>query len=423
MADTTNTLPWRCFHCNETFTDAEQATLHFGSTQMSEPACQVSPERLRELEAQLDRYRHEDTDLHREIYGLHAKHHTALQREEEKGYARGLADARALLNAAPVEPVHIRYRWNIEPQSDGSMLICENNHEKGEKCEYLRYVPETQAAPLAPPSPSAAPVNRLTRDAIRQMTREASATGSEDELTGDDIERFAELVRALSAAPVEPIYMVRVRNCNDMAWVEHGREYAERVRGYPDQYEVRVLYAAPLSPSAAPVEPRSKEQEQQAFEARWKYLDFARRNDAWGREQYAHDHVQSLWAGWLSRSEDAAPLSPAPLEQQQPPCALEPVAPPCGKDSNAYCVCSRKAMLCDGVGPQPHPCALEPDAGSQPAITQAQEELLDAAATVVARWETPKWKDEAPTATFIYRLRDALAAMRETIALAPKGGA
>jgi Lar family restriction alleviation protein len=56
----------------------------------------------------------------------------------------------------------------------------------------------------------------------------------------------------LSAAPVEPIYMVRVRNCNDMAWVEHGREYAERVRGYPDQYEVRVLYAAPLSP--APLE-------------------------------------------------------------------------------------------------------------------------------------------------------------------------
>lgn len=84
---------WRCFHCDEVFNDSEQAALHFGTSQWHEPVCQVSPEKLRELEVQLALYREEDTDLHREIYRMQADHNTALRREEEKGYARGLADA------------------------------------------------------------------------------------------------------------------------------------------------------------------------------------------------------------------------------------------------------------------------------------------------------------------------------------------
>jgi hypothetical protein len=40
------------------------------------------------------RYQSEDTDLHREIYRMQADHATALRREEEKGYARGLEDAK-----------------------------------------------------------------------------------------------------------------------------------------------------------------------------------------------------------------------------------------------------------------------------------------------------------------------------------------
>ncbi len=38
----------------------------------------------------------------------------------------------------------------------------------------------------------------------------------------------------------------------------------------------------------------------------------------------------------------------------------------------------------------------------------AQGELIDAAEAVIARWETPLWKDVEPTATVIYRLRDAV---------------
>jgi hypothetical protein len=57
-------------------------------------------------------------------------------------------------------------------------------------------------------------------------------------------------VDSQAVAPVEPIYFVRVRNSGDMAWVEHGREYAELAeREYPDQYEVRRLYAAPSTPA------------------------------------------------------------------------------------------------------------------------------------------------------------------------------
>lgn len=83
---------WRCFHCGEVFTDAEQAALHFGPTQFSKPACQFDVAALRETEALLRRYQEEDTDLHREIHGLHAQHNADLRREEEKGYARGLQD-------------------------------------------------------------------------------------------------------------------------------------------------------------------------------------------------------------------------------------------------------------------------------------------------------------------------------------------
>ena len=37
------------------------------------------------------------------------------------------------------------------------------------------------------------------------------------------------------------------------------------------------------------------------------------------------------------------------------------------------------------------------------------QELIDAAQAVVDRWDSPKWKDEAPTAEYIARLRQALA--------------
>jgi hypothetical protein len=84
---------WRCFHCDEVFTDAAEARAHFGDTLYRDSACQIPVERFREIEQEITRYRLEDTDLHREMQRLTAEHAVALRREEEKGYARGLKDA------------------------------------------------------------------------------------------------------------------------------------------------------------------------------------------------------------------------------------------------------------------------------------------------------------------------------------------
>jgi hypothetical protein len=115
---------WRCFHCGETFTDSSAAAEHFGAEGFPEaPACKLNQleggmlKMLRDAQAELRRYREEDHAAHRTFYALGAEHHTALIREEEKGYERGLRDARALL------PRH----WNAmdsAPRDGNAFLAC-----------------------------------------------------------------------------------------------------------------------------------------------------------------------------------------------------------------------------------------------------------------------------------------------------------
>jgi hypothetical protein len=97
-------IHWRCFHCGESFTKAQErwARDHFGSSQDALPVCQmrIPGEHhlltlLRKQEAELGSYRSEDTDLWRYLHAMEADHRQALIREEERGYAKGLADARA----------------------------------------------------------------------------------------------------------------------------------------------------------------------------------------------------------------------------------------------------------------------------------------------------------------------------------------
>jgi hypothetical protein len=93
---------WRCFHCGEVFTKAQErwAREHFGADQDALPVCQMRlPGEhnlltyLRKAEKELCAHRSEDTDLIRAFHSMQADHSEALRREEEKGYARGLADA------------------------------------------------------------------------------------------------------------------------------------------------------------------------------------------------------------------------------------------------------------------------------------------------------------------------------------------
>lgn len=98
---------WRCFHCDEVFTRAVDAAEHFGADQGSEAACKLAAHHghlvnyIRDLETELHRHRAEDSDVMRSIMTLECDHRQALIREEEKGYARGLRDGRAI-HAGPL---------------------------------------------------------------------------------------------------------------------------------------------------------------------------------------------------------------------------------------------------------------------------------------------------------------------------------
>lgn len=103
-------IRWRCFHCGDVFTQAQErwAREHFGADQDALPVCQMRlPGEwhlltvLRKMEAELRSYREEDTDLWRSLHAMSADHAEALRREEERGYSKGLADARSELNPPP----------------------------------------------------------------------------------------------------------------------------------------------------------------------------------------------------------------------------------------------------------------------------------------------------------------------------------
>ncbi len=104
MADETYPMPsqgWTCFHCGDHFTTPGAAQDHFGNTPMADPACRikVGEERglvmaLRRAEAELERYRADDSDMAREMHGMRAAHTVALRDAEQLGYDRGLADMR-----------------------------------------------------------------------------------------------------------------------------------------------------------------------------------------------------------------------------------------------------------------------------------------------------------------------------------------
>jgi ribosomal protein L37AE/L43A len=93
---------WRCYHCGEVFTGAQEAREHFGDTEASKAACLIKiahgGERglltaLRKAEQELARYVNDDSDAQRQLSALQYRHARALEAAEEAGYQRGLRDA------------------------------------------------------------------------------------------------------------------------------------------------------------------------------------------------------------------------------------------------------------------------------------------------------------------------------------------
>jgi len=87
-----NKTEWRCFHCDEVFVTVDSAQEHFGKSMTCTSACQIDVAEYRVMEQRMQRYNEEDSELHRAMYGMRNQHQLELQREEEKGYARGLRD-------------------------------------------------------------------------------------------------------------------------------------------------------------------------------------------------------------------------------------------------------------------------------------------------------------------------------------------
>lgn len=103
MSDRDRKIHWRCFHCGETFTKAQErwARQHFGANEDALPICQMRVPgehhlliMLRKALDELERYRAEDSDTMRAVYSMQADHAAALRHEEERGYNKGVADAR-----------------------------------------------------------------------------------------------------------------------------------------------------------------------------------------------------------------------------------------------------------------------------------------------------------------------------------------
>lgn len=112
---------WRCFHCCEEFYDRESAATHFGSYRSSYPICKVDAAKYREMEAEVESWRAESAPLQREVHSLQAEIARKSQEAEEKGYARGLRDAKRYPEELGLMPIPVE-QAAIKPPSVDALL-------------------------------------------------------------------------------------------------------------------------------------------------------------------------------------------------------------------------------------------------------------------------------------------------------------
>ncbi|MGK8199530.1 hypothetical protein [Burkholderia cepacia] len=173
---------WRCFHCDEAFTDSESAALHFGTSERQSPACTIDVAEYRAMEQRMHAYNEEDTELHRAVYRQQAQHQTELQREEEKGYARGLADGMKEAASAAPAPADTQEAWDDARHSlavamcgfasragncdlDAAISVIDAITEAGSPLSWLRMA-------------RASSVNETVADGFTYATKQATACAS-----------------------------------------------------------------------------------------------------------------------------------------------------------------------------------------------------------------------------------------------------
>lgn len=96
---------WRCFHCDTVFTNPAHAAEHFGRGETSTPACKLTHSEghliayIRKLEAENHQHRLEDSDILRAMYAAEAEWREKVRRAEERGYDRGVQEAKRMFEA------------------------------------------------------------------------------------------------------------------------------------------------------------------------------------------------------------------------------------------------------------------------------------------------------------------------------------
>jgi hypothetical protein len=117
------------------------------SEQMQKRIAEPLLARIAELEAQLEKGK----QLCREQTAtIVDRTKTVLDLEAQLAYAKALADSegsRAVEYQREARSLRAQRRWNIE-EDGNDLLICFDQHEKGDKCEYVRYS-EAQQQPLS----------------------------------------------------------------------------------------------------------------------------------------------------------------------------------------------------------------------------------------------------------------------------------
>lgn len=98
-------MTWRCFHCDEVFTDKHSAEIHFGRDMNRTPACKIKGselglvEAMRRAENDASEAWHvihaETTDASKAYYAQNSRHQEQLRVIEQIGYDRGIDDAKA----------------------------------------------------------------------------------------------------------------------------------------------------------------------------------------------------------------------------------------------------------------------------------------------------------------------------------------
>jgi hypothetical protein len=92
---------WRCYFCDEVFTNKDKAAEHFGVFEACEadvPACKLMQHQeefikyVRGLEQEIRLYQDDNQPLQRAMFALNDEINSKVKEAEEKGYAKAVQD-------------------------------------------------------------------------------------------------------------------------------------------------------------------------------------------------------------------------------------------------------------------------------------------------------------------------------------------